>query len=92
MEGEKNTGDWVDIDRLGRDQRGETQQKQDESGDRRVAEKSGEGQVAIDEGDWDPERLSEKTKQPMDVAEDLGEDREKDSITGIGDDPVTESI
>jgi hypothetical protein len=47
-----------------------------------VAEKSGGWQVAIDEGDWDPKRRREKTKRPMDESDDLGENREKDSITG----------
>jgi hypothetical protein len=75
MEGEKNSGDRVDIRRLGRDQRGKTQQKQGESRDRRVAEKSGGWQVAIDE--------REKTNRPMDEVDDLGEDRGRESITGI---------
>jgi hypothetical protein len=83
MEGEKNSGDRVDIRRLGRDQRGKTQQKQGESRDRRVAEKSGGWQVAIDEGDWDPGRSREKTNRPMDEVDDLGEDRGRESITGI---------
>jgi hypothetical protein len=60
--GEKNSGDGVVISRLGRDQRGESQQKREEPGDQRVAGKSGGGQVAIDERNWDPERRGEKTK------------------------------
>jgi hypothetical protein len=39
--------------------------------------------VAIDEGDWDPGRSREKTNRPMDEVDDLGEDRGRESITGI---------
>jgi hypothetical protein len=40
-----------------------TQHKRGESGDRRVAEKSGGGQVAIDEGDCNRKRHKEKNKR-----------------------------